>query len=95
MKLLYCRKCGDMFNLSLSRKSCSCGEVSGKYTDDVNAVYSGLNAIPFCFGNYSFANAAKKQTIQDSAEPSEFYGQRFEAWICPANSTSFVKEDNL
>ena len=93
MKLLYCRKCGDLFNLSLSRKSCSCGEVSGKYTDDVNAVYKGINAIPFCFGNHSFAHAAKKQVVQDKAEPNEFYGQRFESWICPANSTSFTKEE--
>ena len=92
MKLIYCRKCGDMFNLSLSRKSCSCGEVSGKYTDDVNAVYKG-DAIPFCHGNYSFAHAFNKQKEKDIAEPNEFYGERFEAWICPANSTSFVKED--
>ena len=92
MKLLYCRKCGDMFNLSLSRKSCSCGEVSGKYTDDVNAVYKG-DAIPFCFGNYSFAYACDKQEEKDVVEPNEFYGQRFEAWICPANSKSFTKEE--
>lgn len=91
MKLLYCRKCGDTFNLSLSRKSCSCGEVSGQYTDNLRAVYSG-NAIPFCFSNGSFADSAKKQEINDAALPDKFYGERFEAWICPANSETFKKE---
>ena len=92
MKLLYCRKCGDMFSLSLSRKTCSCGEVSGQYADNLRAVYSGKNAIPFCFSNGSFANSAKKQEINDAALPDKFYGERFEAWICPANSETFKKE---
>ena len=42
MKLLFCTKCTDIFNLVEGReKSCSCGFTKGKYIDKLNAEYEG------------------------------------------------------
>lgn len=74
MKLLMCKTCGDIFNLQLHSKSCGCGLVSGKYTDNLYAEYSG--GIPIGFNNHSLAKALKNQ-------PENGMGQRFEAFIIP------------
>ena len=89
MKLLYCPDCNDMFNLSLSAKTCSCGKVSGMYTDNLNAIYNG--GIPFCINNQDFVEAIDAQTYNNMEAPNAFYGVRFDAWICPANSKTFRK----
>ena len=36
MKLIYCMGCNDVKNLTDVEKSCACGNVRGKYIDDVN-----------------------------------------------------------
>lgn len=70
MKLVYCQKCGDIFNLCTDReKSCSCGTVSGKYTDNSHAEVSGEH-IALAIGNGSFTRAAasvlvKRDTVSD------------------------------
>lgn len=53
MKLLYCKKCHDVFNLQIDTKRCECGAVEGRYIDGQNADYSG-DAIPFAIDNHSF-----------------------------------------
>lgn len=88
MKLLMCDFCGDVFNLSQSVKSCSCGNTKGQYTDNINAWYSG--GLPLCFANDSLVAAIGKQKTTDEKYPDTFYGERFESWVCPANSKSFV-----
>lgn len=91
MKLLYCPKCGDMYNLSYEAKKCRCGASQGQYAPDgLNATYTG--GIPFCFSNNSFNQALEKQVEIDSSHPEEFHGAHFEAWICPASSKTFVKK---
>lgn len=61
MKLLLCRECGDLSNLTTERvKSCSCGAASGRYLSD------GLNAeitdgTPIGFTNASFDGALASQ----------------------------------
>lgn len=90
MKLLLCPHCGDIFNLSSAEKFCSCKKTVGKYIDNVNAEYSG--GTPFCFSNPSFVAARFNQHTNDEVDPEGFYGERFEAWICPANSKTFIKK---
>ena len=91
MKLLYCPDCNDMFNLSLSAKTCSCGKVSGMYTDNLNAIYN--EGIPFCIHNQDFMEAISAQKYNDEESPEIFFGARFKAWICPANSKTFRKSE--
>lgn len=74
MKLLYCPNCGDLFNLSYETKSCMCEHSSGKYTDDINAIYSG--GIPIGFANSSFIKAIKNQ-------PEKGMGEVFTAFVIP------------
>lgn len=90
MKLLYCPECNDMFNLSLKEKKCSCGKVKGKYTDSLNAVFSG--GIPFCIHNQDFVEAVKGQSYNDVHATNVKYGVRFQAWICPKNSDTYKEE---
>ena len=96
MKLLLCHKCGNIFDLSITEKKCSCGNAVGVYTDYLIAWYpegTPKTVIPLCIGNGSFREALVKQNIQDKLEPDRFHGARFEAWICPANSNTFKKKE--
>lgn len=88
-----CRDCGDLFNLSLREKVCSCGATKGKYTDHINAVYSSKGtAVPLCFANGSVVRAMTKQRLVDITDPDQFKGERFDAWICPKSSNTFKEE---
>lgn len=94
MKLLLCNNCGHMFNLSMITKACSCGRVKGRYTDNLNAIFTGKSAVPFCIGNGSFETALSQQRYKDKTDPEAFHGARFESWICPANSDTFLRKDD-
>lgn len=84
-----------MFSLSLVLDFCDCMNASGKYEEDgVNAYYSEQEkgtVIPLCISNPSFVDAITCQKIKDAITPEAFYGERFEAWVCPANSKTFKK----
>lgn len=56
MKLLYCLSCGDLFNLQLTLKSCSCGKVKGMYTSRVEAQVNG-EGFSIAVGNGSLDRA--------------------------------------
>lgn len=56
MKLLFCNSCQSIFSLSFTEKKCDCGETSGKYIDDRNAIFSG-NAMMIGFDNTEFREA--------------------------------------
>lgn len=56
MKLIQCLKCQDIFNLNYKEKSCTCGEVNGRYTDDSHAEVSGVH-MAVAIGNGSYRNA--------------------------------------
>lgn len=60
MKLLYCQWCGDIFNLQLHEKQCSCGKAKGKYLEDgLNAVWCGnLGVMPFMLTSSDFKYVA-------------------------------------
>lgn len=59
MKLLMCVQCGDVFNVNMNYKSCSCGDVGGKYLNNINAVFHGVHSVPIGFSNHSIRTAIK------------------------------------
>ena len=88
MKLLYCSRCGDVFNLKLQEKTCSCGETSGSYTGGLNAVFKGKYAKPLGFANNSFVDALKYQ-------PSKPPGRLFTAFVIEKNCETFAHKDKF
>ena len=89
MKLLLCLDCDDIFNLGYELKSCSCGETKGKYIDQRNAIYSGVNSIPLGIANDSFGKAIRNQ------QETFPLGERFTAFVIPKNCETFIKETNI
>lgn len=59
MKLLFCTECEDIIRLKTGNlKKCDCGRISGRYIDEINAVYSGP-AYPIGIDNNYFAQAIR------------------------------------
>lgn len=86
MKLLYCNACGDLVVLNHRPRSCRCGHTSGRYLDDLNAVYTG-DAVPIGFANPSFLQALKSQ-------PEMGWGLVFEAFVIPRVCPTFVRVED-
>jgi hypothetical protein len=87
MKLLMCMECTDIFNLTLTLKTCRCKESSGKYIDNANVEVKG-NCKLISFGNESFRLAYKMQEMDDEAQakankPCDCEGARFTAFFIP------------
>jgi hypothetical protein len=89
MKLLYCRNCGDVFSLKRCEPSearrCTCGGTSGYYVDDLNAVYSGQQAIPLGFDNPDFLRA-----VGSAGRTAKV----FIAFVMPDPATTFIRLDD-
>lgn len=85
MKLLMCKKCKDVFRLFEFTRSCKCGSVSGKYSDILNAEYSGDDAIPIGFANSTLLDALDNQ-------PEEGMGEKFIAFVIPKKCDTFIKK---
>jgi hypothetical protein len=86
MKLLLCKKCTSVFNLTHKPKTCECGASSGYYTDNLNAVHSGPS-IPIGFANRSFLKAIRMQEFlneKESGNPNVCCkGEEFTAFTIP------------
>ena len=61
MKLLYCDRCGDLFNLNYRVKSCYCGHVKGHYINNEEAEVNG-NGFSIAIGNGSLMGALVEST---------------------------------
>jgi len=61
MKLLLCKECQDIVRLIDVKRTCKCGKVGGKYTDDLSAIYFGEMAVPIGFANSTLVKAVHKQ----------------------------------
>lgn len=86
MKLLYCTKCHDIILLRKGvRRFCECRKTKGIYIDDLNAEYDGEHAVTLGIDNQSFFTAMTDQ-------PTEGYGERFEAFVIPKSCPTFVKK---
>lgn len=95
MKLLYCPACNDIFNLSFIERRCSCGKTCGHYKEDgIKAEFSG--GVPLAIHNAEFRAAIEAQKKADPKQQGfvDSFGERFGAWIIPANSTSFRPTKN-
>ena len=87
MKLVFCPKCQDVVRLKQDRvKTCDCGNVSGQYTDELYAWYSGEGAMPLGFANSSFSMTLKIQ-------PNDGLGQLFTAFVIPKVCSTFENKD--
>ncbi len=67
MKLLLCLKCGDIFNLTMAEKQCSCKQTLGKYINRIDVKITG-NCKVIGFANTSFIEAIQIQEIEDKAQ---------------------------
>lgn len=59
MKLIFCKKCQDIIRLFEETRKCRCGKSGGRYIDEKNAEYWGINAVPIGINNKDFALAIK------------------------------------
>ena len=84
MKLLFCPKCHDMFKLTHKHKSCECGEVTGNYINNTNAVTNG-KGISVAIGNGSLKNAYYKLKFCGDEQSRDFYisSCRVICWVRP------------
>jgi len=95
MKLLACRKCGDIFNLTRKIKKCGCGETVGRYIDELNAEISG-DCQPIGFANGSFRASFLIQQVEDKTPKKKdecCKGVEFTAFFIPASATSIHRVD--
>jgi len=100
MKLLFCKKCYDVVNLSTKNvRTCECGSVSGRYVDYINAEVTG-DPIVLGFNNSSFERAIFAQMYNgDSKETMDYpggkvvKGRSFEAFIIPESAKSVIRLD--
>jgi hypothetical protein len=89
MKLLYCTKCGSVFNLDYAVKTCLCGETKGYYDEDgINATYSGENSYPIGIDNITFRIALVQQ-------PESGRGWKFDAFVIPKDCPTFEKVSEI
>ncbi len=89
MKLLWCKNCRTVINLTDKEKKCECGKIGGNYTDKTNAVYWGKDAVPFAIDNYSFFsrinNNVKGNEVYDS-----WHGKgKIQCWLLEEGEPNF------
>ena len=80
----------DVFNLTMTEKTCSCGKSSGQYIDNLNAEIKG-NCQGIGFANNKFKIAYQMQKMEDDAQkgkPSCCAGVEFTAFFIPESATS-------
>ncbi len=86
MKLIYCQECGDMVKLSYELRECKCSHSSGRYLNELEAIYRGA-AIPIGIENNSFVGALRNR-------PKIGLGKKFQAFVIPEKCPTFWREDD-
>ena len=81
MKLVLCNICGDIFNLTLFRKQCSCGKSYGNYLLEGVTAEISKESIPIGFENRSIRAALAKRIFL-----SPDLGAEFTAFVIPITS---------
>ena len=77
MKLVYCRKCQDIFKIGNRRKKyCQCGLSYGRCVDKIKVIIGGEYAVPVGIYNPSFVLAL-------AARPKKGRGVDFKAFVIP------------
>lgn len=88
MKLIFCKKCQDVFRLIPEVRFCQCGKCAGLYLDEINAVYTGKPAYPLGINNQTLVQALENQ-------PKTGMGECFEAFVIPKECRTFNSENDL
>ncbi len=88
MKLLLCTACSDVIALRHHERYCECGKSKGRYTDELNAEYSG-NALLLGFQNHSYIRAVVAQ-LKEGDHPDN-HGREFTAFVIPSNAKTIKK----
>jgi len=95
MKLFLCILCSDIVTLKHDKRSCTCGVTSGYYTDELNAIVTGIKNkfMVLGFSNGSLISALSSQLREGDSSEKMIYagkkvakGRRFEAFIIPESS---------
>ena len=96
MKLLLCKECVSVFNLTLTEKKCECGKTKGKYLDKLAAEYSG-HGVNIGFGNKYFIEAIRLQEFLNETEKDNkevcCEGEEFDSFVIPDWATSIIKKE--
>lgn len=84
MKLLMCRVCGDIFNLSYQLKQCSCGKVKGLYVNSRDAEVNG-EGFSLAIGNGALENALRAVLTSEEGSREDFIekGKITHCWVRP------------
>lgn len=101
MKLLYCRTCDDIFNLTTDYRECTCKTSRGNYLKDgITAEVYTLNrhtALLLGFANYSFERAMADQLVHRDLPADMPYGgkivspgRNFKAFVIPESAPSVI-----
>lgn len=87
MKLMFCRKCQDIFRLFSEELTCFCGHASGKLDGQIAVI---TNGVPLTFNALSFFTAIKTRRSRGDGSP-------FNAFVIPetCRSVKYTKEDLL
>lgn len=89
MKLIYCKKCNDLVKLSLEIRTCECGDVQGRYINNVEAEVSE-NAVSVAIGNGSLRQAIQNMELFSERHGEELSRESYQnlapiqfAWVRP------------
>ena len=88
MKLLYCKTCGDIFNLTTAEKICTCTESRGYYINAIVALINGP-CLALGFDNREFYRATRADL--DVAKR----GVEFLAFIIPESASSVERVERV
>jgi len=64
MKLLFCHRCNDLFNLRNEEKTCKCGLCKGRYTDALYAITNG-EGLCLAIANPDISNALTRTMMEN------------------------------
>jgi hypothetical protein len=95
MKLIFCRRCGDVRALRSAKwTSCYCGRTKGKYrADGIHAIVKGQNPIAIGFANWSFNGALIREKDDEAIGTKKDQGHLFDAFVIPWNSSTVQRID--
>ena len=97
MKLILCTKCSDIVKLIENEyRECQCGNVRGKYTDELNAVFTAKSESYALIGFEN--NSLLKALVQKTQEEKGFIdplgtGILFDAFLIREDECDTIKRE--
>ena len=88
MKLIYCKRCGDIIRLWQAPRKCMCGESKGQYINIIDAEISGP-CLALGFSNEDFTSAVYHPRREEDRGGIEFL-----AFIIPEGAISVERVDD-